>query len=332
MKLDINCCEDDDILNLFSENQSPIFQGFRLSEKGIKYHKQCKKGQKQQTITHNDFQLFTKLKQEEGLSQRNSRDVCIEKNQISLWRQSRKQLIRELDALISFESDFIVQCYGALYSQGYICIWLEYMNLGTLDWLLQKDGIIIEQMMMMITYKILQGLDYLHYKHKIIHRDIKSHNILILKETQKLLILVQEIQILNLFMEKYYNLDCICQTVSTGQYLNTYVGEVLCMSSERLQSMNYGMDADGWSLVESIPLNIAKKQIRKSITRRFNNQNKSRSLMVNNIFKNIIGYLKPRRLFRMFTVALKQRQNVKELLLSKLLQMAKNINEQIIHQ
>ncbi|CAD8176112.1 unnamed protein product [Paramecium octaurelia] len=104
------------------------------------------------------------------------------------------------------------------------------------------------------------------------------------------------------------------------------------MSSERLQSMNYGMDADGWSLVESIPLNIAKKQIRKSITRRFNNQNKSRSLMVNNIFKNIIGYLKPRRLFRMFTVALKQRQNVKELLLSKLLQMAKNINEQIIHQ
>lgn len=37
-------------------------------------------------------------------------------------------------------------------------------------------------MMMLITYKILKGLDYLHSVCKIIHRDIKPHNILINSE------------------------------------------------------------------------------------------------------------------------------------------------------
>ncbi|CAD8069560.1 unnamed protein product [Paramecium primaurelia] len=43
-----------------SENGSEYF---RLKEKGIKYHKQSKKDQKQQNITFNDFQLITKLDQ-----------------------------------------------------------------------------------------------------------------------------------------------------------------------------------------------------------------------------------------------------------------------------
>lgn len=37
-------------------------------------------------------------------------------------------------------------------------------------------------MMMLITYKILKGLDYLHSVCKIIHRDIKPPNILINSE------------------------------------------------------------------------------------------------------------------------------------------------------
>ncbi|CAK80135.1 unnamed protein product (macronuclear) [Paramecium tetraurelia] len=65
-----------------------------------------------------------------------------------------KLLTRELDALISCESNFIVQFYGVFYSQGYTCIRLEYMNLGSLDRILQKDGL-IKDPMMMITYKIL---------------------------------------------------------------------------------------------------------------------------------------------------------------------------------
>lgn len=56
------------------------------------------------------------------------------------------------------------------------------MDLGSLDRLLLKDGKIKEPIMMMIAHKILKGLDYLHSVCKIIHRDIKPHNILLNSE------------------------------------------------------------------------------------------------------------------------------------------------------
>lgn len=82
-------------------------------------------------------------------------------------QSQEKLLTRELDALISCDSPYIVQCYGAFYSvtnsnyiedkQGQICIWLEYMDLGSLTSLLNKspDKKIKEPIMMLITYKVL---------------------------------------------------------------------------------------------------------------------------------------------------------------------------------
>lgn len=49
-----------------------------------------------------------------------------------------KLLSRELDALISCDSPYVVECYGAFYSEGQICIWLEYMDMGSLTHLLKK--------------------------------------------------------------------------------------------------------------------------------------------------------------------------------------------------
>jgi serine/threonine protein kinase len=67
-----------------------------------------------------------------------------------------KLLTRELDALISCDSSYIVQCYGAFYSQGQICIWLEYMDMGSLQTLmnLQENRRLPEPILMMITYKV----------------------------------------------------------------------------------------------------------------------------------------------------------------------------------
>lgn len=53
------------------------------------------------------------------------------------------------------------------------------MNNGNLATLLAKTGKIPEKIIGMITVQILKGLEYLHEKKMIIHRNIKPHNILL---------------------------------------------------------------------------------------------------------------------------------------------------------
>lgn len=50
---------------------------------------------------------------------------------------------------------------------------MEYMDAGSIHSLMQKVNKFTEPIMAILTHQILLGLDYLHLKKKIIHRDIK---------------------------------------------------------------------------------------------------------------------------------------------------------------
>lgn len=78
---------------------------------------------------------------------------------------------------------------------------------------------------------MLMGLEYLHTKRKIIHRDIKPQNILINSKG--------EIKITDFG---------ISSTIHTMQKLTTYVGTAIYMSPERLLGEKYDRDSDLWSL------------------------------------------------------------------------------------
>lgn len=75
------------------------------------------------------------------------------------------------------------------------------------------------------------GLDYLHYKKKIIHRDIKPQNILLNSKG--------EIKITD------FGISGTAQTLEKRQ---TYVGTAIYMSPERLQGDKYDRNSDLWSL------------------------------------------------------------------------------------
>jgi len=79
--------------------------------------------------------------------------------------------------LTSFQCDALIALKGIFHQQGSIGVIIEYMDRGSLEFLLRADVHLTEPVMAAIAFQIIWGLGYLHYE-KQIHRDIKPANIL----------------------------------------------------------------------------------------------------------------------------------------------------------
>lgn len=132
----------------------------------------------------------------------------------------------------------LVRFYGAFFSEGNVKIILEYMNLGSLDVILNKIRAkkidmpcMPEHILSKIAYQILLGLCYLHKNKHAIHRDIKPANILINTEGV--------VKLTDFGISK-----CL---ESTSDFAHTYVGSKNYMSPERIAGKNYSYGTDIWS-------------------------------------------------------------------------------------
>ncbi len=76
-------------------------------------------------------------------------------------------------------NECIIKCYEAFDYKSRLWIFLEYMDAGCLTPIAEeRKGNISENVCAYILYQTLKGLSYLHSRN-IVHRDIKSDNILI---------------------------------------------------------------------------------------------------------------------------------------------------------
>lgn len=90
------------------------------------------------------------------------------------------QILMELDILHRCNSPYIVDFYGAFFSEGAVYMCMEYMDGGSLDKIYGKSyGVESEQSLAYITECIIRGLRELKDEHNIIHRDVKPTNILV---------------------------------------------------------------------------------------------------------------------------------------------------------
>lgn len=87
------------------------------------------------------------------------------------------QLYNEISMLANFQCDALITLKGAFHDEGSIGVIIEYMDRGSLEFILDKRVEIDERAMAGISFQILWGLGYLHYE-KQIHRDVKPGNIL----------------------------------------------------------------------------------------------------------------------------------------------------------
>lgn len=152
-------------------------------------------------------------------------------------KDRRAQLKNDLKVLQDNKSDFLVNFYGAFFYDGTVKLALEYMDLGSIDRVIERikhlpSPCTPEPILSKITQQILQGLLYLHKAKHQIHRDIKPGNILI--NSQGLVKLTD---------------FGISRTVeNTSGFSETFVGTKSYMSPERFLGKEYSFDSDLWSL------------------------------------------------------------------------------------
>jgi serine/threonine protein kinase len=163
----------------------------------------------------------------------------------------RKMLLRELRALAQLDCCHLVRFYGAFLRPGdeieneEVAIVLEYMDLGSLRQHIprgdssstslstdrgRRSGF-PESILASILYQMIAGLSYLHER-KILHRDLKTDNVLLMSTGHVKLCDFGVSTILD-------------DSVAMGQ---TLIGTALFMAPERLRAQPHNSLSDIWSL------------------------------------------------------------------------------------
>ncbi len=103
--------------------------------------------------------------------------------------------INEVKILSQMDSDYVVQYYDSFIDGDSLHIVMEYCNKGDLQYLLKKAknkdmSCLKETVTWSIVLQIILGLQYLHSK-KILHRDLKSANVFLMKDDSQPYFLVK---------------------------------------------------------------------------------------------------------------------------------------------
>ncbi|XP_071437671.1 serine/threonine-protein kinase PAK 3-like [Pithys albifrons albifrons] len=156
-------------------------------------------------------------------------EVAIKK--INLQRPNIKVLtLNEFEVLRTKKNSNIVNYLDSYIVEEELWLVMEYMDGGTLDDVISKAGM-CEGQMAAVSRECLQGLYFLH-SHRVIHRDIKSSNILIRTDGSV----------------KLADFG-LCAQLSVEQcYRSSVIGTPWWMAPEVVTSRPYGPKVDIWSL------------------------------------------------------------------------------------
>ena len=146
---------------------------------------------------------------------------------------SSPQKGRTLSPLGQGECPHVVSYYDAFTSKtdATISIVLEFMDAGSLQDLINANVPMAECVVANIGYRILRGLQFIHSR-RIIHRDIKPSNLLINRSGDV----------------KISDFGIARKLQGTGAMSQTYLGTLMYMAPERINTNEYGRPADIWAV------------------------------------------------------------------------------------
>jgi serine/threonine protein kinase len=147
--------------------------------------------------------------------------------------KTRSEIEAEIALMRDVESPYTVKYYGSVKYDGSLMILMEYCEGGSLrDLLDSRERVLAEDQIAIVLYDLLKGLQLIHTRHRIVHRDIKAANILL---TADGLIKIADFGVSRRFDSGR------CQTV-------TIVGTPYWMAPEVISGVSYSFPADLWSV------------------------------------------------------------------------------------
>jgi len=158
-------------------------------------------------------------------------------------KDKRKQLTQELRTLTLEPNAYTIGFRGAYFDEAHIYIALEYMDGGSLDDLRSQvpGGRLGELELAYVFEQVLRGLKHLQ-RQRILHRDIKPHNILFDRASARFVL--SDFGIISDLKQRAEEAD-LAQA-------KTFVGTLLYMSPERIAGAAYSFAADIWSMALSL--------------------------------------------------------------------------------
>jgi serine/threonine protein kinase len=146
-------------------------------------------------------------------------------------KNHREMLLKELRTLSSVNCEALLKFHGAFLESDTVTMVLELMDRGSLQDVLKKqDGHILPQpIIAAIAFQTLTGLCHLH-KDRLLHRDVKPHNILLHSSGSVKLS------------------DFGMATIGENSLSTTFMGTTKFMAPERLRARPYSRPSDVWSL------------------------------------------------------------------------------------
>lgn len=146
---------------------------------------------------------------------------------------SKTELTKEIDVLCQINNPYTIKYFGTVPLEGSLMILMEYCDRCSLRSILDaRQQVLSEDQISFVMHDLLKALEIIHNDYHMVHRDIKSANILLNSKG--------DIKICDFDISKIFESDSFQNM--------TIVGAPYWMSPEVISGISYSYEADIWSV------------------------------------------------------------------------------------
>ncbi|KAM4697907.1 mitogen-activated protein kinase kinase kinase 19 [Rhinophrynus dorsalis] len=166
-----------------------------------------------------------------------AKQVVLDASDPSTAEKEYRKLQEEVDLLKALEHENIVGYLGTCRQDNLVTIFMEFVPGGSISSILKRFGPLQEIVFIKYTKQILQGIAYLH-NNRVIHRDIKGNNVMLMPNGV--------IKLIDFGCAK--RLTCFNKSGTQYEILKSMHGTPYWMAPEVITESGHGKKSDIWSL------------------------------------------------------------------------------------
>ncbi|CRG98514.1 LOW QUALITY PROTEIN: protein kinase, putative [Plasmodium relictum] len=110
----------------------------------------------------------------------NNKIVAVKKAHEKMSLEAMRSIVREMNTYRSVSHDYIIQYYGVCIEESFIGIVIEYLSKGNVFDILYNNSVDLSyEVRLNMAIQLVRVVNYLHENEKLVHRDLKTSNLLL---------------------------------------------------------------------------------------------------------------------------------------------------------